>query len=207
MKEVNLIMFIAACLCCTLSSQPVLADAHHSDMGYTITVPDGWIILDKENVRNKPEVIDAAMEVAGKKQGFSAMPEKLYSKVKELLVGGNIEYYYSPDPQFSISVYEGPGELPVSKFKHDEMCMLLGDKLSKQVARDVNVYNCQNRMVDGHRAFYLVADDYWEGRKYIQYMIRKDDDEILLFTANSRTKNFDDMKREFGYVMTSLTID
>jgi hypothetical protein len=207
MKKVTIIIFIAACFCCLLAPRPILANTLHSDMGYTLTVPAGWTILNKENVRNKPESIDTAMKVAGKDQGFSAMPEEVFSKVKELLVGGKVDYYYSPDPQFSISVYKGPGEIPGSEFNQAEMCINMGNELSKQAERNVKVYDCQSKMVDGHRAFYMVADDYWKGHKNIQYMIQKNNDEVLLFTASSRMRNFDDMQGEFENVMASLKID
>jgi|LQYC01.1.fsa_nt_gi hypothetical protein len=207
MKKANIIIFISAFFCCLLVPGPILADTLHSDMGYTMTVPAGWTILSKENVRNKPEAIDAAMKAAGEDQGFSAMPEKVFSKVKELLVGGKLDYYFSPAPQFSISVYKGPGEIPGSEFNQAEMCANMAEELSKQVERNVKVYDCQNKIVDGHRVFYMVADDYWKDHKTIQYMLQKNNDEVLLFTANSRTRNFDDMKREFENVMASLKID
>ncbi|HPD61259.1 MAG TPA: hypothetical protein PKV48_05810, partial [Thermodesulfobacteriota bacterium] len=192
--------------CCLLALRPILADTYHSDMGYTLTVPEGWTILNKDNVRNKPEAIDAAMKAAGENQGFSAMPEEVFSTVKGLLVSGKVDYYYSPDRQFSISVYKGSGEIPQSESNQAEMCSNLADELSKQVERNVKVYDCQNKIVDGHGAFYMVADDYWKGHKNIQYMIQKNNEEILLFTASSQTRNFDDMKKEFENVMASLKI-
>ncbi len=207
MKKVTINIFIAACFCCLLAPRPILADTYHSDMGYTMTVPAGWTILNKENVKNKPEAIDAAMKVAGNDQSFSAMPEKVYSKVKELLIGGKVDYYYSPDPKFSISVYKGPGEIPASEFNQTEMCSNMGNELSKQAERNVKVYDCQNKTVDGHRAFYMVADDYWKDHKNIQYMLQKNNNEVLLFTASSQTQNFDDMKKEFETVMASVKID
>jgi|LQYC01.1.fsa_nt_gi hypothetical protein len=207
MRKVNIIIFITAYFYCLFAPRPILADTYHSDMGYTVTVPAGWTILSKENVRNKPEAIDTAMKAAGKNQGFSAMPEKVFSKIKELLVGGKLDYYFSPDPQFSISAYKGTGEIPEAEFNQAEMCSKMADELSKQAERNVKVYDCQNKMVGGNRAFYMVADDYWKDHKNIQYMIRKNNDEILLFTASSQTKNFEDMKREFENVMASLKID
>ncbi len=207
MRKVKIIIFITACFCYLLAPRPILADTYHSDMGYTITVPAGWTILNKETVRNKPEIIDGAMKVAGENQGFSAMPEKVISKVKELVVGGQIDYFLSPDPKFSISVYKGPGEIPGSEFNQVEMCSTMGNELSEQAGRNVKVYDCQNKMVNGQRSFYMVADDHWQGHKNIQYMLQKNKDEVLLFTASSQTRNFDDMKREFENVMASLKID
>ena len=207
MNKINIIISIAACFCCLLVPRQILADTYHSDMGYTITVPAGWTILSKENVRNKPEAIDAAIKGAGKDQDFSAMPEKVVSKVKELLVGGKVDYYYSPDQKFSISVYRGPGEIPGSEFNQVEMCSTMSNELSKQAERKVNVYDCRNKIVDGRRAFYMVADDHWQGHKNIQYLFQKNNNEVLLFTASSQTKNFDDMKGEFENVMASIKID
>ena len=207
MKKTTIIILIAACFCCLFAPRPVLADAYHSDMGYTITVPAGWTILSKENVRDKPEAIDAALRGAGKDQSFSGMPEEIFSKVKELLVGGKVDYFYSPDPKFSISVYKGPGEIPGSEFNQAEMCNSMADELSKQAERNVKVYDCQNKLVDGQRAFYMVSDDYWKDHKNIQYMFQKNNNELLLFTASSQTSNFDNMKKEFENVMASLKID
>ena len=207
MKKINVIIFIAVCFCCLFAPRQILADTYHSDMGYTITVPAGWTILNKENVRNKPEAIDAAMQSAGKDQGFSAMPKEVFSKVKELLLGGKVDYFYSPDPKFSISVYKGTGEIPGSEFNQAEMCSNMGTELSKQAERNVKVYDCQNKTVDGQRAFYMVADDYWKDHKNIQYMFQKNNNEVLLFTASSQTRNFDDMKKEFEKVMTSVKIN
>jgi hypothetical protein len=207
MNKVNIIISIAAFFCCLLAPRQILADTYHSDMGYTITVPAGWTILSKENVRNKPEAIDDAIKGAGKDQSFSGMPEEVFSKVKELLVGGKVDYYYSPDPKFSISVYKGTGEIPGSEFNQSVMCSNMAGDLSKQAERNVKVYDCQNKLVDGHRAFYMVADDYWKDHKNIQYMFQKNNNEVLLFTASSQTRNFDDMKKEFENVMASLKID
>ena len=61
--------------------------------------------------------------------------------------------------------------------------------------------------MSGHTALYVMADDYWKGRKYIQYVIRKDDDEIILFTANSYGKDFEEMKDEFEKIMSSVKIE
>jgi len=61
-------------------------------------------------------------------------------------------------------------------------------------------------MVDGHAAIKMVADDYWKGRKYIQYIIRKNENEILVVTANSRKRNFEEMMQEFGQIMASMSV-
>jgi len=61
-------------------------------------------------------------------------------------------------------------------------------------------------MVDGHPAIKMVADDYWKGRKYIQYIIRKNENEILVVTANSRKRNFEEMMQEFGQIMASMSV-
>jgi hypothetical protein len=180
---------------------------YYSDMGYSITIPEGWTMLNRENVRNKPKIVDAAAEAAHNQEGFSGIPREIMSEVKELVVGGDVEYFYSQDRQFSISVCQEKGKIPKTGFDEKRVCSNLKDELAQRNGREINVYTCQAQMVSGRPAMKMVADDYWKGRKYIQYMVRKNGDEILLFTANSRDGDFEEMKREFEDVMGSLKIE
>jgi len=183
------------------------ADTQKSELGYTITLPEGWTVLKKDTIRDKPEMVEAAFKAAHDNQGLSAVPARIVSRVTELVVGGKMDYYYSPDPQFNISVYKGSGELPHSAKEVTELCNSLPEALSKETERKMNVERCELKSTSGKPAIYMVADDYWKGKKYIQYQIQTGQDEILLFTASSNKRDFMDMKDEFARVMDSLKLN
>jgi len=180
---------------------------YHSDMGYSITIPEGWTMLKRENVRNKPKIVDAAAGAAHNQEGFSGISQKIISEVRQLVVGGDVEYFYSQDPRFSISVCQEKGNIPETGFDEETVCNNLEDELTEQNGKEIKVYTCQAEMVSGRPAMKMVADDYWKGCKYIQYMVRKNGNEIFLFTANSRDGKFEEMKKEFEDVMGSLQME
>jgi len=184
----------------------VQADTYYSDLGYSITLPDGWSVLKKEGTRDKPEIVNAALEAARDGEGLPAVPAEIASQTRELLLGGDIDYYYSPDPQFNISVYRGIAEIPQSPEEMNELRKSMPEQLSKQMGRQVNVDQCEPRTVGGRSALYLVADDYRKGRKYIQYQIQSAKAEVLFFTASSNKRDFKGMKEGFEHVMDSLQL-
>jgi len=198
------------CLCifalCLLSS-PLWAGAYRSDLGYSLEVPAGWTLLNKDSVRDKPEMIDAAASAARKQQDLRDIPMSVLSRVKELATGGRIEYFHSPDPRFTISVYREQAKVPQRGFDQKEACSTLSAELSEQNAGEMKVYDCAEASLDGHPGLRVEVDDYWRDRRFLQYMVRVNDEAVLIFTANSREKNFDEMKQEFEQIMETVEIE
>lgn len=194
------------CMLLFVSVASVQAATYMSDLGYSITLPEGWTVLDKKITRDKPEIVDGALEAARDNEGLAALPAKFISQLKELLLGGKIDYYYSPDPRFNISAYKGTGKIPQSSEGVKELCDSLPEELSKQTGREMTVDQCESRTVANRPGLYLHADDYWKGRKYIQYQIQTEKGEILFFTANSNKRDFMNMKEEFEQAMDSLKL-
>ncbi|MBI4776377.1 MAG: hypothetical protein HY788_19730 [Deltaproteobacteria bacterium] len=187
-----------------LQIQSVHGAVYQSDLGYSIDVPEGWTIFSKGNAREKPQIIEAAMNRAKGDEGLSAIPSNVLNRVKELLMGEKIDYYQSGEPRFTISVYKGTGELPVSSDKVEAFCKSLAEDFDKQGDNGIKLHECSIKQIDGRRAVYLIADDYWKNKKYIQYQIQKGQDEILFVTANSMEKPFSEMSNEFDTIIHSL---
>jgi uncharacterized protein YfiM (DUF2279 family) len=186
----------------------VLAGSHKSDLGYTIIVPDGWVVYDKANVKERPAMIEAAVDAAQKDQGLSKLPERMVAEISEMVLGGRMDYYYSgSEPRFTVSVYRGAGEVPKSEAELSSFCKSLPEELSKHADHAVQVHQCRLADIVGHQVLYLVADDYWKGKRYIQYHIQRGSDEILFFTASSNSKDFDEMSGEFDRFMNSVRVE
>ena len=206
MKKQLWLVFICLSAVCLLSSTP-WAGTYRSDLGYSLEVPEGWTLLNKDSVRDKPEMIDAAASAAREQQDFQDIPMSVLSRVKELAAGGQIEYFRSPEPRFTISVYRERATVPQRGFDQKEACSKLSAELSEQNARDMKVYDCEGAVLDGHPGLRVEVDDYWKDRKFLQYTVRVNDDAVLIFTANSREKNFEEMKQEFERIMETLKIE
>lgn len=206
MKKHLWMVFVCLSTLCVLSPA-LLAGTYKSDLGYTFEVPDGWTILNKDSVRDKPEMIDAAASAARDQQDFQDIPMSVLSRIKELAAGGQIDYFHSPDPRFTISVYRERAKIPERGFDQREACRELSTELAEQNARDMQVYECAGAVLDGHPGLRMVVDDYWKDRKYIQYMVRVNEEAVLIFTANTREKNFQKMKQDFEQILKTVEIE
>jgi len=109
---------------------------------------------------------------------------------------------YKSDVGYSIT-----GKIPQSSEGVKELCNSLPGELSKATGREITVDHCESRTVANRPSLDLHADDYWKGRKYIQYQIQTQKGEILFFTANSNQRDFINMKEEFEQAMDSLKFD
>ncbi len=88
-----------------------------------------------------------------------------------------------------------------------ETCGLLPDDLSKAMKKPVKVHECRSKQLGNVNALYLVVDAYREGDKYIQYLVQKSPNRILMLTATSRSgKDFDVTKSEFDDIMKSFRL-
>jgi hypothetical protein len=184
------------------------AAVYQSDFGFRIDLPAGWTVVSKLGVKEKPEFVTAVFEAAEKNRTLLDMPQDLYAKLKEKIAGGEVEYYYKTDgPSFSISVFQQPGTLPQSSNAVQETCQALPEELSKLSKNPVKVYECRLTTLGNSSALYMVADAYEQGEKYVEYLIQKAPNNVLLFTATStKRQDFNKMKAEFDEIMKSFQV-
>jgi len=86
-----------------------------------------------------------------------------------------------------------------------ETCDLLPQELSKISKKPVAVHECGFKQVGNTKGLYVVADPY-EGEKYVQYMVQKGSEQVLLFTATAKSQDFGAMKSEFDKMMKSFEL-
>jgi hypothetical protein len=179
-----------------------------SDFGFEIKLPANWTAVSKNDVKSKPDMVKATFEAADKDKTFLDLPREFFAKLKEKIAGGEVEYYYkSGSPSFNISVYEDAGTIVQSGSDVKETCSLLSDELSKVTKKPIKVHECRSRQLGNVNALYLVVDAYRQGDKYIQYLIQKSPNRILMLTAASPSgKDFEMMKSEFDDIMESFKL-
>ena len=182
------------------------AAVYQSDFGFRIELPSGWTVVNKTGVNEKPEFVEAVFEAAEKNRTLLDMPEELYAKLKEKIAGGEVEYYHKTDgPSFSISVFQQPGTIPQSGQAAEETCRTLPGELSKLSKAPVKVYECRLTTLGNAPALYMVADAYEPGERYVEYLVQKAPDHLLLFAATStKRQDFTKMKTEFDEIMKSF---
>ncbi|MEW6668014.1 MAG: hypothetical protein AB1512_22615 [Thermodesulfobacteriota bacterium] len=188
--------------------QPALSMTVGSDFGFQIKLPDNWTAVSKSQVRSKPDLVKGTFEVADKDKNLRDLPAELYSKLKEKIAGGEVEYYYRNDsPGYNISVYEDTGTIAQSGSGVREMCSLLPQELSRVTQKPVTVHECRAKAIGNLLALYVVGDGHRQGQKYVQYLIQKSPNRILMLTATAGSgQDFEVMRTEFDEIMRSFKL-
>ncbi len=153
-------------------------------------------------------MVKATFEAADKDETLLDLPREFFAKLKEKVAGGEVEYYYKTgSPSFNISVYEDAGTIARSGSDVKETCSTLPDESSKVTKKPVRVYECRSKQLGNVNTLYLVVDAYRQGDKYIQYLVQKSPNRILMLTATAPNgKNFETMKSEFDDIMKSFKL-
>jgi hypothetical protein len=201
------ILFGLALSVLVLGAATAQAMVVQSELGYSITLPEGWVALEKGTVKENPDIVDAAMKAAGQTQGMSAFPEKVMSAVKELIGQGKIDYYFSPEPSYNISVYEAVGSLTPAEKGTADICASLREEMKKETEGKSKVYDCQVKRMGMRDGLFLAAEDYRSGQKFVQEMVQKDPEHILIFTASSPQKDVNTMRGDFMSIMQTAKIN
>lgn len=202
----RLIFSVAVTLAILFWALPASSMVVKSDFGYEITLPSNWTVVSRNDVKDKPDIVKGTFEAAEKDKTLLDYPQDLYTMLKEKIVGGQVEYFYKKDsPNMSISVYEERGTLAQSKSDIKAACELLPQELSKMANKPVKVGECRASKVGNSKGLYVVADSF-QGGKYVQYMVQKAPDRVLLFTATGKDRDFAATKSEFDSVMKSLRL-
>lgn len=181
---------------------------YQSPFGFSVTLPDDWTIIRGSDVRNTPDITKAALQVAEENNTIRNMPRELYGKLKDKLAGGEVEYLYkTSSPVFNISVYQDVGTIASSKEGEKAACQNFSEEFKKLSDKPVNLFECRFGQKGNAATLYLVADAYRDNEKYVQYLIQKSPDTVLLFTGSAnRNENFDMVKAEFDRIMGSVHI-
>ena len=204
--KVTAFLSISLVFCfCGLAAADV---TYQSDFGFRITLPDGWTIITSKDVKDKPDIVKAALATAEKNNTIKNLPQTVYNALKEKLEGGQMEYYCRTEaPTFNISVYRDVGTITQPAEGGKTPCQSLTEELGKLSDKPVTLFECRFEQNDGRPVLYLVANAYRDNQKYVQYAVQKSPNEVLLFTGSADgSADFDKVKAEFDRIMKSLSI-
>ncbi len=181
---------------------------YRSSFGFSITLPDGWTVIRGTDVKDTPDIAKAALHTAEKNNTIRNLPQELYHKLKEKLSGGEIEYFYKTgSPVFNIAVYRDVGTIAQPKEGEVSACQSFIEEFGKLSTKPVTFFECRFGQMGGAATLYLIANAYRDNEKYIQYLVQRSPDNVLLFTASAdRDQDFDMVRNEFDRVMATLQL-
>lgn len=174
----------------------------NSSFGFKMTVPDYWIALTREDVKENADIFDLS--------NVKEIPEELLKQVVPMITSGKIEIYFRPDgsTEFmdNVNVYKQIGAVPSDEKNVAMVCKGLPDELANAFKRPVTIYGCHLQTVNNIKMLYLEFDGILSGTRNIQYQIPKSKNISIVFTVTFKTESLNEVKQEISQIIGSLKL-
>lgn len=175
-----------------------------SPFGYSASVPDHWRILTRDDVKDRSGQIDLGADPEMKK--FN--PQTI-SAVQRQIASGNVEVFFNmktSNSSFSdnINVMRSQGRVPVSVQEGRQACAEARSGLPAVIGRPVDLHDCGYRQISGFDALYLNMTVSGAPYRSVQYMLRRENGQNLLFTLTATHGNYSSLKGEFDAIVNSV---
>jgi len=182
---------------------PVHAKEYQSSFGFTANIPEHWLVLTRQELRDNPDSFDF-----DKKQ-FGNVDKNLLKDAISRIESGRVEIYYNQetsDNVFSdnINVVKTIGRIPENDGELREVCSLLPGQLSSAFGREIKIYQCTLKKVNKLDSLFLEFDGVVEGTRSIQYQIRKSSNVSIILTATCKNTTLETMRNEFENIVYSI---
>ena len=175
------------------------AKEYQSSFGFTVTVPDNWLVLTKQEIAMNPELAGPPGVSAG----------KIDPQLKAV-ESGSIEFLYNrttSDATFSDNInvrLGGRGKIPNTPEGVKDECTAYAQALAKAVGRTLAVAKCDNRDVGASKAFYVEYEGRVAGTVTMQYKFVRPDGKLVFVTATCKKASLDRFRPEFEAIVKSI---
>jgi hypothetical protein len=175
------------------------AKEYQSSFGFTVNVPDNWLVLTKQEIAMHPELAGPPGVSAG----------KIDPQLKAVESGSN-EFFYNrttSDAAFSDNInvrLGGRGAIPGTPEGVKAQCTAYAQALAKAVGRTLAVAKCEDRDVGASKTFYVEYEGRVAGTVTIQYQLVRPDGKLLFVTATCKQSSLDKFRPEFEAIVRSI---
>jgi len=177
---------------------------HQSSFGFTMSVPDDWLVLTKQSLKDNPTLADPQPSGAGSIE--ANVLKDLVAKVQS----GSVEFLYNrttSDATFSDNInvrLGGQGKIPSSPEAVQAQCTAYAQALAKAAGRPLAVATCEDRSVGALRAFYVEYEGRVAGTVTMQYQLVRPDNKMLFVTATCKRAALDKFRADFEAIVKSI---
>jgi hypothetical protein len=172
-----------------------------SSLGYKATVPDKWIVLTREEIRDNPDLLDL-----DKAQG--SMPKGLLDQVKPMIQSGKVDIFFRPgdSSEFAdnVNIMKQMGKLPTDRAGADQVCQAVKQELATAVGRALPFHTCELRRPGNRNALYMDFDGVVQGTRSLQYQVQRSDNVLYVITATAKNGSVAAMRPEFDRMVNTM---
>ena len=182
---------------------PVYGKEYKSSFGFTVDIPEHWLVLTKEELKENPDLFDFD------KKRFGNIDKNLLKNIDSRIKSGQVEFYFNQktsDSSFAdnINVIKQIGKIPENNTQLREICNSAPNQFSSYFGREIKVYQCKLVDINNLKSLFLEYDGAIEGSRNIQYLIQKSPSVQILITATCKNSVLDTIRKEFNRIVLSI---
>lgn len=184
-------------------SNITFAKEYQSSYGFSIEVPEHWLVLTPNELKNNPDLFDF------ENADFGGMDKTLLKQHINEIKTGNVEVFFNQntsDIEFSdnINIIKQIGRIPVNRNETSKVCNDFEGQLSQSFGRKINLYQCKTVTIKNNHFFISESDGFIQGTKNIQYQFNKSPNVLIIITLTSKNKTIDIIRNEFDDMINSI---
>jgi hypothetical protein len=165
-----------------VAAMPAYAKQHSSDFGFTMDIPDGWLVLGREEVKKNPDLFNFD------NPQLSGMSKDVIADIRDKVQSGQVELYMhsgvgSDSFTNNVNVIKQTGQIPTNAAGVKKDCDAMPDAYAQAFGKPIKFYQCELRTVAGLNSIFVVNDGGVDGTIIVQYQIQKSDNVLLVITG------------------------
>jgi len=183
------------------------AGEYESGFGFSISVPNVWLVLTRSEVAERAETFLGNAGVSG----LGSIPLSMRRLVYDRVQAGELEIFYRRETvpgSFidNVNVLTQPTDLPSTPEQLAEICRILPSEFSRVFGRPIAMDVCEIRDRVRRRSLYLQFDGAIPGTTTLQYQIQRGRKSTLILTATATTGNLPRLMGEFEKMVASIRL-
>ena len=195
--------YILVVLLIFIAITPAYGKEYKSSFGFTVDIPEHWLVLTKEELKGNPDLFDFD------KKRFENIDKNLLKNIDSQIKSGQVEFYFNQntsDSSFAdnINVTKGIGKIPENNTQLREVCNLAPKQFSSYFGREIKIYQCKLVDINNLKSLFLEYDGAIEGSRNIQYLIQKSPSVQIIITATCKNSVLDTIRKEFNRIVLSI---
>jgi hypothetical protein len=178
------------------------------DFHYQLLLPSGWTWEASQGIKEKPVLLNSIFKATERNSELLQLPLGIYSQLKEKVFGDSVLHFYRKDsPGYTISVYEKMGRMNLTKSEVRGLCEFLRGELSRLHIKSVMIRECDAVTFGPTPALRVVFDAFETNQEYVQYIVQKGPNSILVFAVSpGQGRKSDIIATEFSEIMKTFEV-
>jgi hypothetical protein len=198
---------LAIALGSLLWASTVFAGPYESPFGFSIDLPQDWIVLSGKELEQNPDLFKAGLDALS-----TSMDPAMLRMIKQQIVSGAMEMYFYQGDRIgkplatvaNINVNKGIGQVPKTKPEVRHFCEEYPKLFETVMHKKIELRACEERELPSGAAIYMNSTGFREGTRTVQYEIAKSFSVYITVTGTFSESVLPEMNEQFEKIVRSI---